>query len=806
MPGLDDLIPEGWRRDGERSDAPPPPASDAPADGPVADAGARGAEPAAPSEEPATAPVGDEATAPREDPALAPLAGTSKGAGSKAEGSEVDSSKVVGSEAAASKADSSKADSAEVDSSKVDSAEVVDGPEQGAPPVRAVRREVRRFLELFGITGLVVAQPLLEIYGKAPDVLVNARLSSLTTFLFGALLVFVPPVVLWLVTWPLVLISAHVESIAHRVVLAVLVGLFVAELVNNSGLVVVAWIVGIAAVVGMFVALARWRSVQSWLRYLSPAPIAFLALFLFASGASPLIFGGQGASASGVTIAKPRPVVFVLFDELPLVTLLDGTGKIDAQRFPAFAELAQGSSWFRNATTPATFTTQAVPSILTGKIARDPLAPVYATYPDNLFTMLAGQYRMNVMENVTALCPSSQCTRFSGETTDLGGLLSGAGANWVERFGEKQQKNAGQPNGAIQFDEFVVDHRPGRFDQFIDQIQPESGSPSLNFIHAVVPHFPWEFTPNGFEYTYTDPTGSVGGTWSDRQSADFGRSRHILQAEYTDRQLGRIISRLKEVGDWDDAVVVVTADHGFGFQVGESLRGVGAANVPELLWVPLFVRAPELPAGTVNDTPVSTVDVLPTVADLLGAAVPWTTDGVSALAGGSVEGDVRKVAPNPANTAAPSDDGFVHVAGAPQFGRVLAWPKVGVGTDDLALFRQGPFANYIGQPAPNKAQETSNTFFAIQSPRTSFEVDPSSGRLPIEVHGFLNGSPPEQWVAISLNGVIVGLVRTNLANEFFWVLPDTRFAPGTNSLDLFLVTGEPGATTLRNLPIQVLDK
>src|SRR3954453_2002169 len=47
--------------------------------------------------------------------------------------------------------------------------------------------------------------------------------------------------------------------------------------------------------------------------------------------------------------AKP-PIVLVVFDALPESMLMKPGGQIDAERFPAFADLAADSTWYRNAT------------------------------------------------------------------------------------------------------------------------------------------------------------------------------------------------------------------------------------------------------------------------------------------------------------------------------------------------------------------------------------------------------------------------------------------------------------------------
>ncbi|MCB9388688.1 MAG: hypothetical protein H6512_03630 [Acidimicrobiia bacterium] len=59
-------------------------------------------------------------------------------------------------------------------------------------------------------------------------------------------------------------------------------------------------------------------------------------------------------------------VVLMIFDELPLSSLLDEAGEVDATMFPNFARLAHTSTWFQNVISVHTETAQAVPAILSG--------------------------------------------------------------------------------------------------------------------------------------------------------------------------------------------------------------------------------------------------------------------------------------------------------------------------------------------------------------------------------------------------------------------------------------------------------
>ena len=100
-----------------------------------------------------------------------------------------------------------------------------------------------------------------------------------------------------------------------------------------------------------------------------------------------------------------------------------------------------------------------------------------------------------------------------------------------------------------------------------------------------------------------------------------------LQVGALDVELGRMIDRLEAVGAWDDALVVVTSDHGIDATAPGFGREPDAGNLDELLRIPLFIKAPGQARGEVSDEPASTVDVLPSMIDLLGIETDWELEG-----------------------------------------------------------------------------------------------------------------------------------------------------------------------------------
>src|SRR3954470_14974282 len=110
--------------------------------------------------------------------------------------------------------------------------------------------------------------------------------------------------------------------------------------------------------------------------------------------------------------ARDTPVVLIAFDAFRVTLLEDADGNIDASRFPYLAALARDATWYRHATTAHENTIYSVPAILDGRAPRPGTRPTLASHPQNLFTLLGGDHRMNVHEEATQMCPTSLCGRY----------------------------------------------------------------------------------------------------------------------------------------------------------------------------------------------------------------------------------------------------------------------------------------------------------------------------------------------------------------------------------------------------------
>ncbi|GAB7021077.1 sulfatase [Halostagnicola bangensis] len=91
------------------------------------------------------------------------------------------------------------------------------------------------------------------------------------------------------------------------------------------------------------------------------------------------------------------------------------------------------------------------------------------------------------------------------------------------------------------------------------------------------------------------------------------------EIEYTDRKIGELLDHLKEKGEFENTIVVVTSDHGEEF--GEHSE-YSHGNLPfdELIHVPCIISGPDI-ENTINKNQIRLVDILPSILDYVGDTI-----------------------------------------------------------------------------------------------------------------------------------------------------------------------------------------
>jgi len=175
----------------------------------------------------------------------------------------------------------------------------------------------------------------------------------------------------------------------------------------------------------------------------------------------------------------------------------------------------------------------------------------------------------------------------------------------------------------------------------------ESGKPVFAMLHTYEIHSPYE-PPEEYREFFGTFHGKISAT-SDallpiaakakkvlsREDFDYLESQYDGEIRYTDEVLKSLFVRLKESGFLENALVIITADHGeeFGDHGGLLHRGT---LYEELVHIPLFVSGPMVEKGIVDPRMVGLIDITPTILDLAGIKKTPIMEGQSLLSRPSI--------------------------------------------------------------------------------------------------------------------------------------------------------------------------
>jgi hypothetical protein len=674
------------------------------------------------------------------------------------------------------------------------------------------------YLNLAVLWTFAVAQPLFDLLKDNPEFFAARGSSGFDIISFSVLLVVLPPGLLLAVELLVGLAGRPARRGAHVVLLGALVALIAAQALkkaldaSDTVLILLSLAIG-AALAALWL---RTEPVRAFLNVLSPAPLVFLALFLFSSQISELAFPDEAKARSigGVTQA---PIVVVLLDELPVNTLVDQRGRLDTARFPGFGELARDATWFKNAYTVYDSTERAQPAIMDGNLPERDKQPISSDHPNSLFSLFANTHRMNVSEEATAVCSRDLCedtrldesygSRMSSMAEDLGLVwlhvvsppdieseLTSVSENWGNFGGDEEEAQGPirDDTDGLQTRANLNSGRPARFQDWIDNIEP-GRRPSLNLKHTLLPHVPWQYLPSGRQYRRVANDAIPGlsnQAYEDQGQLDVLLQRHYLQTGFTDLMLRRLWAKLKRAGLWDDSLIVVLADHGVAFPHSLQRRRLKRGTAAEIAPIPLFIKAPGQKMGKVDDAYVETIDILPTMFDLLNLDPKVEMDGKSAFSDEVQQRDeLRFLIRNTFEVLKIPAAEFDRERQAIIDRNVRLFGTGREGPE--RIYRIGPHQELIGQPASAAGEKLPVEF----SYATDYEkVDPESGYVPAHVVGRVQGGGDEKRdIAVAVNGTIVAvgstftLVAGDEGELVSVMVPESAFQRGGNRVEVFEV-------------------
>jgi len=332
----------------------------------------------------------------------------------------------------------------------------------------------------------------------------------------------------------------------------------------------------------------------------------------------------------------------------------------------------------------------------------------------------------------------------------------------------------------------------------------QSSRATLHFVHALLPHRPWELTPDLRKHKWLGSdkkTGDVPDTARDEYQ------EFLLQAAAADLLVDNFVTKLQRSANWDRTMLIVASDHGMTFELGEWKRKTvnpkNVGSVEDIYRPPLFIKYPDQSTAKVDDCPAMGIDVLPTVAAATGIDAGWSFDGVD-LAAECPPRTTREVNWLEGKTTMSSGPEAV-IARAKFYNE---WVGSAFGVDGIAAVT--PYAPLLGKAVSPSSGEQ---YIASWSPtqQSVFKNIPSKrfSMTPMQVDGRIRvaKSLPKNAVGLFLvDGKVAGFIgelsgaRAGSNLYFRTILSQSSMTPGAHTIALAVAVGDPANPTLTRGP------
>jgi hypothetical protein len=327
----------------------------------------------------------------------------------------------------------------------------------------------------------------------------------------------------------------------------------------------------------------------------APALIAWTIVMAY-TFVPPPARAAQEAHAS-----RPLAVYVLLFDELDRDVIMTD-GRVGPE-WPNFARLARSACVFADATANYAHTCASIGSLLTGRLFeqappanRRCLQDLPDFQHENLLTVVAQRFAVRLYAQYLTYCfeAAFQCrgTAYVQARAPYRPLL--------EHYVPDEVRTATGADRIL--GPSLHTYTLPVFEQFLADIRATDARGTFSWIHVLLPHSPYVFDAEGAIHRrdYQEPPS----LWRDSNEYARALAAYRRQVGFVDRLLGRFLDRLEAEGLAEDAIVIVTADHGFhplhSFGAREVIDGFEAsASRPR---VPLIVRAPGVAPGIVTES------------------------------------------------------------------------------------------------------------------------------------------------------------------------------------------------------------
>lgn len=162
------------------------------------------------------------------------------------------------------------------------------------------------------------------------------------------------------------------------------------------------------------------------------------------------------------------------------------------------------------------------------------------------------------------------------------------------------------------------------------------GNKFLLMVDEFDPHEPWN-APKDILDLYFDTESykgrriinTHGGPHKFREGElEYTKAQYAGEVTLCDKYVGKLLDKVKELGLWDNTIIVLVSDHGHNIMDHGVMHKIPSHMYPELMDLVFMIRHPDEEfAGKICDAYVGHQDILPTLLALTGLTSPKKLDG-----------------------------------------------------------------------------------------------------------------------------------------------------------------------------------
>lgn len=184
------------------------------------------------------------------------------------------------------------------------------------------------------------------------------------------------------------------------------------------------------------------------------------------------------------------------------------------------------------------------------------------------------------------------------------------------------------------------------YDEILKFVEQQKDKPFFLAWTTPLPHVPLQAPEKWVRY-YVDKFGDEEPYIGDKGyfPCRYPHATYAAMISYWDEQIGGLVKKLKELGIYENTIIIFTSDNGPTFNGGSDSPWFESANPfrVDFGWgktslreggirVPFIASWPgKIKAGSVSDHICASWDMMPTMCDLAGMETPVHTDGISIL-------------------------------------------------------------------------------------------------------------------------------------------------------------------------------